>query len=38
MPWTPPSKLERRLGEQSRWLFFIWASLLIPIFGLYLRG
>jgi hypothetical protein len=30
--------LERRLGEQVRWLFLAWASLLIPIFGLYLRG
>ena len=29
--------LERRLGEQVRWLFLAWASLLIPIFGLYLR-
>ena len=31
------AKLERRLTEQTRWLFVAWASLLIPIFGLYLR-
>jgi hypothetical protein len=30
--------LERRLGEQTRWLFPAWASLLIPIMGLWLRG
>ena len=30
--------LERRLGEQTRWLFVAWASLLIPIIGLWLRG
>jgi len=30
--------LERRLGEQTRWLFVAWASLLIPIMGLWLRG
>jgi oligoendopeptidase F len=30
--------LERRLGEQTRWLFLAWASLLIPIMGLWLRG
>jgi hypothetical protein len=29
--------LERRLGEQTRWLFFAWASLLIPIIGLWMR-
>jgi DNA anti-recombination protein RmuC len=29
--------LERRLGEQTRWLFVAWASLLIPIIGLWLR-
>jgi hypothetical protein len=30
--------LERRLGEQTRWLFLMWASLLIPMIGLWLRG
>jgi DNA anti-recombination protein RmuC len=30
--------LERRLAEQTRWLFVAWASLLIPIMGLWLRG
>jgi hypothetical protein len=30
--------LERRLGEQTRWLFVAWASLLIPLLGLWLRG
>jgi len=27
-----------RLGEQTRWLFVAWASLLIPIMGLWIRG
>jgi DNA anti-recombination protein RmuC len=30
--------LERRIGEQTRWLFLTWASLLIPIVGLWIRG
>jgi DNA anti-recombination protein RmuC len=30
--------LERRLAEQTRWLFVAWASLLIPIMGLWVRG
>jgi hypothetical protein len=30
--------LERRLGERTRWLFLAWASLLIPIIGLWIRG
>jgi hypothetical protein len=30
--------LERRLGEQTRWFFVAWASLLVPIIGLWLRG
>ena len=30
--------LERRLGEQTRWLFLAWASLLVPIIGLWMRG
>jgi hypothetical protein len=30
--------LECRLGEQIRWLFVAWASLLIPLIGLWLRG
>ncbi|HVT37618.1 MAG TPA: hypothetical protein VHE78_01115 [Gemmatimonadaceae bacterium] len=29
--------LERRLGEQTRWFFVAWASLLIPIIGLWTR-
>lgn len=29
--------LERRLAEQTRWLFAAWASLLIPIIGLWFR-
>jgi hypothetical protein len=29
---------ERRLAEQTRWLFVAWASLLIPILGLWIRG
>ncbi|GBD32410.1 hypothetical protein HRbin33_01375 [bacterium HR33] len=30
--------LERRLGEHTRWLVAAWASLLIPIIGLWFRG
>jgi hypothetical protein len=30
--------LEQRLAEQTRWLFVMWASLLIPIIGLWIRG
>jgi hypothetical protein len=29
--------LERRLGQQSRWLWAAWAGLLIPIVGLWFR-
>ena len=29
--------LERRLGEQTRWLFMAWAALLIPVIGLWFR-
>ena len=32
------AKMERRFAEQSRWLFAVWASLLIPIMGLWFRG
>lgn len=32
------AKMERRFAEQSRWLFAAWASLLIPIIGIVLRG
>ncbi len=32
------AKMERRFAEQSRWLFAAWASLLIPIMGLWFRG
>ncbi len=30
--------LERRLAKQTRWFFVAWASLLIPIVGLWFRG
>jgi hypothetical protein len=30
--------MERRFGEQARWMFAAWASLLIPIIGLWIRG
>jgi hypothetical protein len=30
--------MERRFAEQSRWLFAAWATLLIPIIGLWVRG
>jgi uncharacterized small protein (DUF1192 family) len=30
--------LERRLAEQTRWLFVAWASLLIPVMGLWIRS
>ena len=29
--------LERALKEQTRWMFVAWASLLIPIIGLWMR-
>jgi hypothetical protein len=29
--------LERRLGEQTRWMFVVWAALLVPIIGLWFR-
>ncbi len=32
------AKMERRFSEQSRWLFAAWASLIIPIIGLWFRG
>ncbi len=32
------AKMERRFAEQSRWLFAAWASLIIPIIGLWFRG
>ena len=32
------AKVEQRLGEHARWLFVAWASLLIPIVGLWIRG
>ncbi|HWP36929.1 MAG TPA: hypothetical protein VNL18_05175 [Gemmatimonadales bacterium] len=28
--------LERRLGDQTRWLFAAWASLMMPVIGLWL--
>jgi hypothetical protein len=31
------AKLERRLGEHARWLLAAWATLLIPIIGLWMR-
>ncbi len=30
-------ELERRLGEQTRWLFAAWAVVLASVIGLYLR-
>lgn len=32
------AKMERRFAEQSRWLFAAWASLMIPIIGLWFRS
>jgi len=32
------AKMERRFAEQARWLFAAWASLMIPIIGLWFRG
>jgi hypothetical protein len=29
--------LERRFGEQTRWMFAAWAALLIPIIGLWFQ-
>lgn len=29
--------MERRLGEQTRWMFVAWSALLIPIIGLWFR-
>ena len=29
--------LERRIGAQSRWLFVAWATLLIPVVGMWVR-
>ena len=29
--------LERRLGDQTRWMVAAWASLLIPVIGLWFR-
>ena len=30
--------VERGLKEHTRWMFLAWASLLIPIIGLWMRG
>jgi len=30
--------LERGLKEHTRWMFLAWASLLVPIIGLWMRG
>jgi hypothetical protein len=30
--------LERRLGEQTRWMVLSWLSLMIPLLGLWMRG
>jgi hypothetical protein len=32
------AKLERRLGEQSRWLLLAWATVLAGVVGLWARG
>ena len=29
--------VERRLGEQTRWMFLVWSAILIPIIGLWFR-
>ena len=29
--------LERRIGEQTRWMFVVWSALLVPIIGLWFR-
>lgn len=29
--------IERRLGEQNRWMFVAWTALLVPIIGLWFR-
>ena len=31
------AELEKRLGEQTRWMFVAWSALLIPIIGLWFR-
>jgi len=31
------AELEKRLGEQTRWMFIAWSALLIPIIGLWFR-
>lgn len=30
-------RIERRFGEQTRWLFAMWATVIIALLGLYLR-
>lgn len=30
--------IERGFKEQTRWMFLVWSSLLIPIIGLWMRG
>jgi hypothetical protein len=32
------AKLERRLGEQTRWLLLAWGTLFAAIIGLWVRG
>ena len=32
------ARIERRLGEQSRWLLLAWATLLAGVVGLWVRG
>jgi hypothetical protein len=32
------AKLERRLGEQTRWLLLAWGTLLAGVIGLWIRG
>lgn len=31
------ARIERRFGEQTRWLFAMWATVLIALLGLYLK-
>jgi hypothetical protein len=32
------ARIERRLGEQSRWMVLAWATLLAGVVGLWVRG
>jgi hypothetical protein len=32
------AKLERRIGEQTRWMYVVWAAILASQIGLWIRG